>query len=89
MTSDLQAARLTANGFVSQGPGRVVCIVVHSQTAGVLTIKDGGSGGTTKIEIGFGTNANFSVPIGGEGVRCSTSIYMSATAFDSITVFWG
>jgi len=52
-------------------------------------MKDGGSGGTTKIEIGYGANANFPVPLNGQGVRFSTDIYLSATALDRITVFWG
>lgn len=89
MTSDLQSKCMTANGYVFQGPGRVCCIIIHSQNAGVLTMKDGGSGGTTKIEIGYGANANFPVPLNGQGVRFSTDIYLSATALDRITVFWG
>jgi hypothetical protein len=52
-------------------------------------MKDGGSGGTTKIEIGYGSNANFPVPLNGQGVRFETDIYLSATHLDRITVFWG
>jgi hypothetical protein len=89
MTSDLQSKCLMENGYVFEGPGRVCTIVIHSQNAGVLTMKDGGSGGTTKIEVGYGSNANFTIPIGGHGVRFSTSIYLSATNLDRITVFWG
>ena len=89
MTSDLQSKRMTANGYVFEGPGRVCMIIIHSQNAGVLTIKDGGSGGTTKIEIGYGSNENFPVPLNGQGVRFETDIYLSATALDRITVFWG
>lgn len=80
---------MTASGTVFAGPGRVCMIIIHSQNAGVLTMKDGGSGGATKIEIGYGSNANFPVPLNGQGVRFETDIYLSATALDRITVFWG
>lgn len=89
MTSDLQSKCMTDNGTVFDGPGRVCMIIIHSQNAGVLTLKDGGSGGTSKIEIGYGSNANFPVPLNGQGVRFETSIYLSATNLDRITVFWG
>ena len=88
MDSDLQSKTLTANGYVFQGPGRVCCIVIHSQLAGVLTMKDGGSGGTTKIEIGYDNATTFSVPLGSMGVRFNTDIYLTATNIDRITVFW-
>lgn len=89
MTSDLQSKCMTANGYVSQGPGRVCCIMIHSQNAGVLQILDGGASGTVKIEIGYGSNANFPVPLNGQGVRFERDIYLNATQLDRITVFWG
>lgn len=89
MTSDLQSKRMTANGYVFEGPGRVTCLIIHSQNAGVVTMRDGGPSGPVKIEIGYGSNANFSIPLYGEGVRFPSSIYLSATALDNITVFWG
>ena len=89
MTSDIQSTCLSANGYISQGPGRVLTIVIHSQTAGLMSLKDGGSGGTAKITIGYDSNATVAIPIGGEGVRFTTDIYLTATNIDRITVFWG
>jgi hypothetical protein len=83
MTSDLQSKCLMENGYVFEGPGRVCTIVIHSQNAGVLTMKDGGSGGTTKIEVGYGSNANFTfllVVMVCASPRASTSLPPISTA---------
>jgi hypothetical protein len=60
--------------------------------AGEIVFRDGGSGGTTLIEIDIPSNSNpnsFYVAIPQEGVLFTTNVYATLTNIASVTVFYG
>ena len=64
--------------------------VTSSGTAGSVILKDGGSGGTTKITINTPAVAEiFNILIPAEGVLFETDVYIDLTSVDSVTVFYG
>jgi hypothetical protein len=93
MQTDVKAKSLTASGSVFGGPARVKGIVVTCEaTASSVTLKDGGSSGTTVMTITTPAAAGIqNILIPGEGVKFNTSIY--ATFADanvtSVTTFYG
>lgn len=93
MQTDVKAKSLTASGSVFGGPARVKGIVITcGTTASSVTLKDGGSAGTTVMTITTPDAASIqNVLIPGEGVKFDTSIY--ATFADAnvaaVTVFYG
>ncbi len=89
MVSDLQSKKLTATGSVFDGPGRVVGLFIYSKQEGTIVLKDGGSGGTSKIDLTCKHDAGGYVNLGGSGVRFSTDIHATLTSVDAVTVFWG
>lgn len=91
---DVKSKHLNASGSIFGGRTRIkgFSICATASTAGTLLIKDGGSGGTTVIEIDIPSNSNpnsFYVAIPGDGVVCETSAYGSLTGIASVTVFYG
>jgi hypothetical protein len=94
MQYDVKAKHLNASGSIFGSRARVkgFSICATASAAGTLLIKDGGSGGTTLIEIDIPSNSNpnsFYVLVPGEGVLFSTDIYASLTNIASVTVFYG
>ena len=94
MQFDVKSTHLNASGTVFAQPARIkgFSICATASSAGTLLLKDGGSGGTTAIEIDIPSNTNpnsFYVLVPGEGVRCYTSIYATLTNIASVTVFYG
>jgi len=94
MQYDVKATHLNASGSVFAQPARIkgFSICANASQAGTLLLKDGGSGGTTRIEIDIPSNSNpnsFYVSVPGEGVRCYTNIYATLTGIASVTVFYG
>ena len=93
MQTDVKAKSLTDSGSIFGGPARVKGIVVTcGSTASSLTLKDGGSSGTTVMTITTPAAAGIqNILIPGEGVKFNTSIY--ATFADAnvaaTTVFYG
>jgi hypothetical protein len=91
MQYDVKNAHLNASGSLVAFPARVKGMVVTSTGAGAGTVllKDGGSGGTTKIEVDVPATAAFhSVTIPGEGVRFETNVYATLTNC-YVSVFYG
>ena len=97
-TDILASAVLTASGQVTDqsaanlGRCRVKAIyIVPSGTAGSVVLKDGGSGGSTKMTIN--TVASATQPtyllMPGEGVLFQTNVYAAATSIGSLVVFYG
>lgn len=91
---DVKSTHLNASGTIFAQPARIkgfsICATVS--TAGTLLLKDGGSGGTTVIELDIPSNSNpnsFYILVPGEGVRCYTNIYATLTGIASVTVFYG
>lgn len=91
---DVKSVHLNASGSVFGGRARIkgFSICATASTAGTLLLKDGGSGGTTVIEIDIPSNSNpnsFYIAIPGDGVVCTTDIYATLTGIASVTVFYG
>ena len=94
MQYDVKSTHLNASGSVFGSRARVkgFSICATASTAGTLLLKDGGSGGTTLIEIDIPSNSNpnsFYLLIPGEGVLFTTNIYATLTGIASVTVFYG
>jgi len=94
MQYDVKSIHLNASGSIFGSRARVkgFSICANAGLAGTLLLKDGGSGGTTAIEIDIPANSNpnsFYVSVPGEGVLFSTNIYATMTNLASITVFYG
>ena len=94
MQFDVKSTHLNASGTVFAQPARIkgFSICATASAAGTLLLKDGCSGGTTRIEIDIPSNTNpnsFYVLVPGEGVRCYTDIYATLTNIASVTVFYG
>jgi hypothetical protein len=94
MQYDVKSTHLNASGSVFGSRARVkgFAICATASAAGTLVLKDGGSSGTTQIEIDIPSNSNpnsFYVLVPGEGVLFSTNIYATLTNIASVTVFYG
>ena len=94
MQYDVKSTHLNASGSIYAARARVkgFSICATASTAGTLLLKDGGSSGTTLIEIDIPSNSNpnsFYVLVPGEGVLFNTNIYGTLTNIASVTVFYG
>ena len=94
MQYDVKSTHLNSSGSVFAQPARIkgFSICATASSAGTLLLKDGGSSGTTVLEIDIPSNTNpnsFYVLVPGEGVRCFTNIYATLTNIASVTVFYG
>ena len=88
---DVKNVHANASGSLVGYPVRVKGIVLTSTGAGAgtMALKDGGSGGTTLIEIDTPSTAAFhNVIVPGEGVRFSTNVYATLTNC-YVSVFYG
>lgn len=91
MQTDVKNVHRNSSGLLVEGRTRVKGMVLTSTSAGVGTIlvKDGGSSGTTMIEIDVpATSAFHSVTIPGEGVLFKANAYAALTNC-SVSVFYG
>ena len=94
MQYDVKSTHLNASGSIYANRARVkgFSICATASAAGTLLLKDGGSSGTTLIEIDIPSNSNpnsFYILVPGEGVLFSTNIYATLTSIASVTVFYG
>ena len=94
MQYDVKAKHLNATGSVVDQPTRVkgFSICATASLAGTLVLKDGGSGGTTLLEVDIPANSNpnsFYTLVPGEGVRFTTNVYATLTNIASVTVYYG
>ena len=94
MQYDVKSKHLNASGSVFADRARVkgFSICATASAAGTLLLKDGGSGGTTLIEVDIPANSNpnsFYTLVPGEGVLFVTNIYASLTGIASVTVYYG
>ena len=91
---DIKSKHVNASGSIYAGPARVkgFSICATASSAGTLLLKDGGSTGTTLIEIDIPSNTNpnsFYVAIPADGVKFNSNIYATLTGIASVTVFYG
>ena len=91
MQTDVSSASATADGTLVAQPTRIKAITITTtSSAGSVILKDGGSGGTTKLNITTPAVAEiFNVLIPGEGVRFTTDVYVDVTNVSGVTVFYG
>ena len=94
MQYDVKAKHLNASGSIVGSRARVkgFSICATASLAGTLLLKDGGSGGTTLIEVDIPSNSNpnsFYTLVPGEGVLFSTDVYATLTNISSVTVYYG
>lgn len=92
--TDVKSTHLNASGVISAGRARIkgFSICATASTTGTLVLKDGGSGGTTVIELDIPSTVNpvsFYNLVPGEGVLCEKSIYATLTGIASVTVYYG
>lgn len=90
MQTDVSAISLAASGAISSARTRVRGMVIEpGASAGSVTIKNGGSSGTTLFTINtVAGGETFPVVIPAEGVLCSTSAYATLSNA-KVTVFYG
>ena len=91
MQTDVLAAHRDSTGTVVSGRNRVKgLIVTPGGTAGDIVLRDGGSGGTTRLQFNLSTNQSaFSFTVPGEGVLFLTDIHVTLPASSKLTVFYG
>jgi hypothetical protein len=91
MQTDVKASHLETTGSVVSGRYRVKgMIVTPGGTAGDIILRDGGAGGTTRIQFNISTNqTTFSVIVPGEGVLYYTDIHATLPTACKLTVFYG
>jgi hypothetical protein len=83
-------ASTTVVGYRTRVKGFSICGVASQ--AGTLLIKDGGSGGTTMLEVDIPANSNpnsFYTLIPGEGILFTTNVYVALTSIASVTIYYG
>lgn len=90
MQTDVKAISLAASGSVYSGRTRVKGLVITpGASAGSVTLKDGGSAGTSIFTINTIANGQVeSILIPGEGVVFSTDVYATLSNA-TVTVFYG
>lgn len=87
---DVKSNVATSSAAVVGGPARVRGIYYTANaSAGSIVVKDGGSGGTTIITIATPASGYGNVTIPGDGILCSTNVYVALTNIASATVFYG
>lgn len=91
MSSDVLATTLTSTDTVVAGRNRLKGVyLVSSATAGSITFKDGGSGGTTRLVIATPAGVgDMFVPVPGDGIVFSTDIHATISNATSVTTFYG
>lgn len=91
MQTDVLAVHRETTGTVIAGRNRLKgLIVTPGGTAGDIILRDGGSGGTTRLQFNLSTNQSaFSVLVPGEGVLYLTDIHVTLPTASKITVFYG
>ena len=94
MQYDVKSSHVNASGSIYAGRARVkgFSICATASTAGTLLLKDGGSSGTTLIEVDIPSNSNpnsFYTLVPGEGILFATNIYATLTGIASVTVYYG
>jgi len=91
MQYDVKNVHANASGSLVAYRTRVKGLIITSTGtgAGTLVLKDGGSGGTTLVEVDVPSTAAFhNVLVPGEGVLFETSVYATLTNC-YISIFYG
>ena len=92
MQTDVQAASAPAGASttVYATRTRVRGLLISYAGAGTVTIKDGGSGGTTRFSFTAPADSGcVNVLIPGEGILFTTDVYVTTAANTTAVVFYG
>lgn len=91
MQTDVLAVHRDSTGTIVSGRNRLKgLIVTPGGTAGDIIFRDGGSGGTIRVQFNLSTNQSaFSFTVPGEGVLYLTDIHVTLPTASKITVFYG
>ena len=92
MQTDVKAGSAAANTSttVYNARTRVRGLVLSYAGAGTVTIKDGGSGGSTIFSFTAPADpGSINVIVPGEGVLCETNVYVTCSANTTAVVFYG
>ena len=92
MQTDVLASHVEATGTMVTGRVRVKgyqCL--SGGNAGDIILRDGGSGGTIRLQFNIPANTNnpFANLIPGEGIVFYTDVYVTLPTGAKITVFYG
>jgi hypothetical protein len=86
--SNIQATTRTSDGSIYASRARVKGIFCTSASGGSIVLKDGGSGGTTLLNVAIAANFNNNIIIPQDGILFETSVYLDLTGAESVTVFY-
>lgn len=86
---DVKAKKVTATGAMAVGPARIKAIHYVPVASGTIQIKDGGSGGTTILEVDTSAASAGVFYFGESGIRSVADPYVTLTAVTSVTVIYG
>lgn len=91
MQTDVLSAHIEATGTMVTGRNRLKgyqCI--SGGTAGDIIFRDGGSGGTIRLQFNIGTGTQpIGLPIPGQGILFNTDIHITLPASAKATIFYG
>lgn len=89
--TDVKASRLAATGTAYGASTRVRGYhITPGGTAGTITMRDGGAGGTTRIAVDITTETSSIVTyIPASGVRFLTDVHITLPTAAVITIFYG
>lgn len=87
---DVKSNVASSSNTVVGSPARVRGLYYTANaSAGSIVVKDGGSSGTTVITIATPVSGYGSVLIPGDGILCTSNVYVAMTNLASVTVFYG
>jgi hypothetical protein len=87
---DVKSNVATSSSTVVGGPARVRGIYYTANASvGSIVVKDGGSGGATVLTIATPVSGYGSIPVPGDGILCTSNVYVAMTNLASVTVFYG
>ena len=91
MQTDVRAVHAEATGTVVSDRTRVKAYhCISGGTAGDVIYRDGGSGGTIRLQFNIGTGTQpVSLLIPGEGILFTTDVHVTLPATAKITTFYG
>ena len=91
MQTDVKAAHTEATGTMVSGRTRLKgyhCI--SGGTAGDVIFRDGGSGGTTRLQFNIATGTQpITMLVPGEGILFTTDVHVTLPTSAKVTVFYG
>jgi hypothetical protein len=92
MQTDVKSSHVETTGtMVGYGTRVKGYQCLSGGTAGDIILRDGGSGGTVRLQFNIPANTNnpFGNIIPGEGIRFDTDVHVTLPASAKITIFYG